>query len=230
MDGFDRFASIETPKRGIGCIMKFDVTRRMITAAVAVAIVSLGAAAHSVPASTPAGKGSVKAKASVALVPAPNFTLTDADGVKRSLTDYRGRPVALYFFCGCDWCHDVAGKWSMMQRAGALSTAADDKNGPVTLVVFQGDADAVKTFARETALDLDHTVLMTDPDVSVTVDKYHAEPCPRVFVLDTAGNVVYTNNHKDDEARVAKGIVIASRALDAIRKVGAAAPKKSAAG
>jgi len=213
--------------------MKFDVTRVLIPATIAAGLLLTGIAAHSVP-TKPVAKSkstTTKSKPAVAAKPvlAPNFTLKDPDGVKHSLSDYRGRPVALYFFCGCDWCHAVAGKWSLMQRAGAMPTSTKGKE-PVTLIVFQGDGKAAKQFAQETQLDPASNVLLGDEEVHVTVDLYDAEPCPRIFVLDPAGKVVYTNNHKDDAARVAPADVIATRALDALRKAAAVPSAKSTAG
>lgn len=151
------------------------------------------------------------------------FTLVDADGKKHSLADYQGRPVVLFFFCGCPWCVRCAQDWGRFQRGGALpSTAAAfgptaQRSRPLTLVVFSGDAAAAREFAMSTGLDHDQTVLLPDVTMHVTLDLYHAEPCPRVFVVDPHGLVHYTNNHKDDAPRQASEMVIASRALDALR-------------
>lgn len=151
------------------------------------------------------------------------FTLVGTDGKKHSLADYQGRPVALFFFCGCPWCVRCAQDWGRFQRGGALPSAADvtrpsaQQYRPVTLVVFSGDAAAAREFAMSTGLDHDQTVLLPDVTMHVTLDLYHAETCPRVFVVDPHGRVQYTNNHKDDAPRQASEMVIASRALDALR-------------
>jgi len=152
------------------------------------------------------------------------FMLTDADGNKCSLADYRGTPVALFFFCGCAWCTRCARDWGQFQRGGVLTNNTSLHSGsgprsarPVTLVVFSGDAAAARDFALSSGLDSGQTVLLPDTAMHVTLDLYHAEPCPRVFVLDPKGRVRYTNDHKDDAARKASEMVIASRALDALR-------------
>jgi len=151
------------------------------------------------------------------------FTLVDADGKKHSLADYQGRPVVLFFFCGCPWCVRCAQDWGRFQRGGALPGAAAvsgptaQRFRPVTLVIFSGDAAAAREFATSTGLDHDQTVLLPDVTMHVTLDLYHAEPCPRVFVVDPHDHVQYTNNHKDDAPRQAPEMVIASRALDALR-------------
>ena len=43
---------------------------------------------------------------------APPFTRADTTGKLFSLTAARGHPLALFFFCGCPWCADVAQGWS----------------------------------------------------------------------------------------------------------------------
>ena len=203
--------------------MKLDrLTRGLLTAvALTSALVLLDTDGQTATNSKP-----TKSKVVAAAKPiiAANFTLADANGVKHSLSDYRGHPVALYFFCGCQWCEAVAGQWSTMQRAGALPLSADGKQPP-TVIVFQGDAQAAKAFEQKATLDPANTVMLCDVDVDVTL-KYDAEPCPRIFVLDPAGKVAYTNNHKDDKARVAPAAVIAGKALSALQKVAAEAPKK----
>ena len=81
----------------------------------------------------------------------------------------------------------------------------------------------------ETGQSAADTVLLPDPKLDVTIGKYDAEPCPRVFVVSQAGRIVYTNNHKDDAARSAPEMVIASRALDALRQAAQSGSGASAA-
>ncbi|HTE17209.1 MAG TPA: hypothetical protein VK689_02380, partial [Armatimonadota bacterium] len=69
----------------------------------------------------------------------PSLTGPDVDGVTRSLTDYRGRPVALFFYCGCQACHDSARIWGRLQRADASAAGGAKESTPVTLVVFAGE-------------------------------------------------------------------------------------------
>lgn len=157
--------------------------------------------------------------------PAPVFTLVDTQGQKRKLAEFRGRPITLFFFCGCQWCHECGQAWSQLQRSGALPQpgATSGKQGdssiersPLTLVVFQGDAEAACGFAAETGLDLKQTVLLPDPNLAVT-QTYRALPCPRAFVLDGQGLVRYTNNHADDAPQKAPALAIVSRVVDALR-------------
>lgn len=156
----------------------------------------------------------------------PDFALTDTHGKTRRLADFRGRPVALFFFCGCPWCQASAETWGRFQRGGALpspvgASLVASATQPVTVVVFSGDAVAAQAFATQTGLDPAQTVLLPDPDLRVTT-AFQADPCPRVFVLDAQGKPVYTNNHKDDTARQASALAIDSRALDALRTAASA--------
>ncbi|BDI29140.1 hypothetical protein CCAX7_11910 [Capsulimonas corticalis] len=178
---------------------------------------SLMASAHGAP---------VKKKpAAVTAAPkaAPAFTLTDTSGKTRTLAEFQGRPVTLFFFCGCPWCHNAARLWSQFQRGGALPAGTP---APATLIVFTGDAGMAKQFAAETNLDLMQTTLLTDERMHVTTDLYHADPCPRAFVVDSAGLIRYTNNHKDDAPRDAAETVIVSRTLGALRQAAAPAVQK----
>ena len=153
------------------------------------------------------------------LLPAKAFSLKDTNGHLCSLSDYHGRPIALFFFCGCPWCHHCARLWGKFQRSGVL--AASDKSlshsQPLTLVVFSGDSASAHAFVQQTGLDQAQTVLLPDPEMHVTT-LYDANPCPRVFVVNPQGQVQYTNDHKDDAAQVASEVVIVSRALDALRR------------
>ena len=81
---------------------------------------------------------------------------------------------------------------------------------------WSGDSATVREFATQTGLDPAQTVLLPDPDMRVTT-LYQVDPCPRVFVLNSDGQTGYTNNHQDDIPQKAPEIVIASRALNAVR-------------
>ena len=107
--------------------------------------------------------------------PAPLFTLADVAGKKRPLGSFKGRPLVLCFFCGCNACADVALKWAQLQRGHALPKEA------LTLLVYQGSAEEVKALARRSALDLAQTILLPDVDRKVTDGLYHADPCPRLL-------------------------------------------------
>jgi len=180
------------------------------------AAVAMGCTAH-IAAAAAARTGEPSRQASH-LSAAPDFALPDTTSRLRRLSEFRGRRVALFFYCGCEWCHRCARVWGEMQRAGALaSLPVPAKNSPITVVVFQGDAGEAKQFEAQTGMDSAQTVLLTDESMHVTLDLYHAAVCPRVFVLDRHGYLDYTNDHVDDLPRKAPEQVIATRALKALR-------------
>jgi peroxiredoxin len=157
--------------------------------------------------------------------PAPAFTLTDVDEKKRSLAEFRGRRVALFFFCGCSWCADIGKEWAQLQRSDALPKPGSSEKSPITLVVNSGlNAAVTRTLAANYELDLTQTVLLPDPEMQVTKSVYRVDPCPRAFIIDGKGILRYTNNSEEDAPRKVPALAIVSRALDALR---ASEPAKS---
>ena len=152
---------------------------------------------------------------------APQFALAGSDSKQHSLSEFRGRTVVLYFFCGCVWCQQCAQAWGQIQRSGALAPQASSSHAmnqaPVTLVVYAGDSQSARDFARQQGLDPSQTVLLPDIEMEVTDNLYHAEPCPRVVVIDPKGIVRYVNDHKNDTPRVAPAMAIVSRVMDSVR-------------
>jgi hypothetical protein len=145
---------------------------------------------------------------------APAFTRADVEEKKRALVEFRGRRVALFFFCGCSRCAEVAKEWGPLQRGGVL----EEKVGkaPITVVVYEGGAEPLRALAASAGLAPAQTALLPDPERTVA-RTYHAEPCPRVFVLDSKGIIRYTNSGKDDAARKGPAIAIVSNTVDALR-------------
>ena len=156
--------------------------------------------------------------------PAPDFRLLDTEKKPRKLSDFRGRPVALFFFCGCSWCADVAREWASLQRGGALPEGRG--GAAMTLVVYAGlDAEASRNLATTAGLDPARTVILPDPDSRVSSALYRVDPCPRAFVVDPAGVLRYTNAARDEAPRVAPALVIASHTLDALQAASLPHPK-----
>jgi len=152
--------------------------------------------------------------------PAPRFRLTDTAGKKRTLTEFRRRRVALFVFCGCSWCADVARHWGEAQCDGALLAAGAATPGsspPLTLVVGSHlDAKGCRSLGARARLDPAQTVLLPDPEGTVA-ELYHADPCPRVYVVGEDGTLLYVNRGKTDAPRRASAAAIVARALQALR-------------
>lgn len=141
---------------------------------------------------------------------APAFARTDTQGKPFSLAALRGRPVALFFFCGCPWCADVARAWGQIQHGAHFPASTR------TVVVFADTGAAAQAFAARNGMDLKHTTLLPDPDSHLTEGVYKLNSCPRAFVLNPAGLVGYTNDHLDDQPRQAPAKTIVLRTFQAL--------------
>lgn len=167
-----------------------------------------GSVSSTVPAPAPAAPAA--GPAPQAGQPAPAFTLTDAQGKPFSLAATRGQTTALFFFCGCSWCADVAHLWGQSQRKTPRPDAAH------TVIVFAGTGSDARAFAARNGLDLKQTTLLPDPDSKLTEGVYKLNSCPRAFVLDRMGQIRYTNDHADDQPRRAPAKTIVLRTSQAL--------------
>lgn len=114
---------------------------------------------------------------------APDFTLKTAEGKSVSLAEFRGKRTLLNFFCGCSYCSNIAVAWNkLMKEKGALPTRA--------LVVASFKPDYDKQFRAETGWDVP---ILYDSEKREVADKYDSRICPRVWVLDEQGRILYTN-------------------------------------
>lgn len=139
----------------------------------------------------------------------PGFTLPDLSGKPRRLTEFRGKTVALFFFCGCDACHRCAKTWADVQSSGVLP-------GTPTVIVFSGETASAQSFLAETGLDAAQTTMLTDPKDTVA-EAYHAPVCPRVFALDRHAGLRYTNNERGTSPQTMPAAVLVSRAITALQ-------------
>lgn len=199
---------------------------RCAASLIAILLIALSVRAAEAPVKeTPKAEETAKTKTVVEVgKEAPAFTLKDIEGKAKSLADYRGLNVPVYFFCGCRLCHKCALAWSEIQRSGALadSKASDakagkDKKMPPTLVIYHGDATEARTFAEDTHLDVQQNVLLCDADEKVT-QVYGATLCPRVFVVQRDGNLFYTNNEQGEDSYKIPAPQIVARTVDALRR------------
>lgn len=150
---------------------------------------------------------------------APAFTRTDTAGKPFRLTARRGRPLAVFFLCGCPWCADLAQTWGRLQHTARLPRAAE------TVIVFAGGKAQASAFAHANGLDIARTRLLPDPDSRLTEGVYRLAACPRAFALDARGIIRYTNDHPDDQARQAPAATLAARTLAALRQPGRTATR-----
>jgi hypothetical protein len=123
-----------------------------------------------------------------------DFGLPDIKGKVHRLSEFKGRPVILTFFCGCPTCKDMATQLARARR--------ETPHPPPVLSVFTShwSPGGTPAFANQSG-GTDFTYVHSGPD-STVVDSYQGTPCPKVYVLDkvlkiryiSPADVVGTNN------------------------------------
>ena len=124
--------------------------------------------------------------------PAPDFSLTDLQGAKRSLAEFKGKVVVLERVnLGCPFVkkHYGAGNMQALQKEAAAQ-------GAVWLSICssakgkQGDMTAAEWTAALAQNGAAPTAVLLDP--KGTVGKlYGAKTTPHMFVVDAAGALAY---------------------------------------
>jgi hypothetical protein len=130
---------------------------------------------------------------------APDFTLTDINGQKRSLSEFKGKTVVLEWVnqeCPFVMKHyDKSGNMPRTQQAAA-------KDGVVWLQInsghagAQGDFDAAKVEDWQKRHAVAATAYFRDQDGKVG-KLYDARTTPHMYVIDPAGTLVYAGGIDD---------------------------------
>lgn len=123
--------------------------------------------------------------------PAPDFTLTDADGKTFKLSDHKGKLVVLEWFNpGCPFVKYAHGEGPLKDMAAneakpgdlvwvAINSGAAGKQG--------AGADASREGAKE--FGMTHPILIDES--GAVGHAYGAEKTPHVYLVDAAGVLVY---------------------------------------
>jgi hypothetical protein len=124
--------------------------------------------------------------------PAPDFTLTDINGQKHSLSDFKGKTVVL------EWvnpeCPFVKKHYESGNMPGLQKSATGE--GVVWLSINsaapgqQGDFDAAQVRAWEGRMGASPTAYFRDQDGKVG-RLYDARTTPHMFIVDPQGTLVY---------------------------------------
>jgi peroxiredoxin len=114
---------------------------------------------------------------------APDFTLKDAKGRSVSLHQFRGKRVLLNFYCGCSLCQSVAVRWQQMLKEKDLRPIA-------VLAIASYKPEHDQEFRKETGAKFPILFDTPNRDIATT---YDSRICPRVWVLDEQGRILYTN-------------------------------------
>ena len=116
--------------------------------------------------------------------PAPELTLTDIQGVSRSLADYRGQVVLVNLWA--TWCPPCK------EEMPALQSFYDKyrENGFVIIAINDGDPrEDVLQFVKDYRLTFP---VWLDPTYSATERTFHAPNLPASFVIDRNGTIQLT--------------------------------------
>ena len=113
---------------------------------------------------------------------APDFELSDIDGVVHKLSAYRGTVVVVNFWA--TWCPPCREEMPSMQRAWERIQDEDI----VMLAIDVGeDEDTIFTFTADYPVEFP---LLLDQDSSV-IQRWPVRGLPTTFVVDPEGRIVY---------------------------------------
>jgi peroxiredoxin len=174
------------------------VTRLPILAALLAApVLVLGACQQAeAPAAAPTETASVETPGQAGLAPA--FTLTDSEGVQRSLADFRGKTVVVEWTNeGCPYVkkHYSAGAMQALQREAVA-------DGVVWLTIIssspgkQGYVEGEEAKAWKARNSAASTHLLLDPDGQVG-KAYGALTTPDMRVIDPEGRILFAGGIDD---------------------------------
>ncbi|MGE5224569.1 MAG: redoxin domain-containing protein [Omnitrophica WOR_2 bacterium] len=121
-------------------------------------------------------------------LPAPDFTLTDLEGVPHALKDYLGRIIILDFWsCECPWSERTD-----MELLRLYSSWGDQ----VRLLFIASNANETGEQIRQTAQARRLPLVLLDPCQQVA-DLYGAQITPQLFVVDSLGILRYRGAFDD---------------------------------
>ena len=151
--------------------------------------------------------------------PAPDFTLMDSNGAKRSLSDLKGKVVVLEwvnFECPFVGKHYGSGNMQKLQKAYtgkgvvwlSINSSAEGKQGYFA-------PDKINALMKEKGAA--PTAYLIDSDGAVG-RAYGAKTTPHMYVIDAKGSLIYAGGIDDtpstDQADVPKARNFVSAALD----------------
>jgi len=113
---------------------------------------------------------------------APDFTVTDIDGVPFELSSTRGKWVFLHFWAS--WCGPCREEMPAIQK---MMEIYDDDAFKIVLINTAEDEDTIFSFLGEIGMEMSS---LMDADGLVT-EKYKPRGLPTTILIDPEGNVQY---------------------------------------
>ncbi len=113
---------------------------------------------------------------------APDFALTDIDGVVHRLSDYRGQVVIVNFWA--TWCPPCREEMPSMQRAWE---ELRDEDIVILAIDVGEDEDTIFTFTADYPVEFP---LLLDLDSGVT-QEWPVRGLPTTFIIDPQGRIAY---------------------------------------
>ncbi len=119
---------------------------------------------------------------------APDFTLTDLDGKKVSLSDYKGTVIIIDFWA--TWCPPCKDSIPFLE---SLHQRYREKGLVILGISFDGDTDTVRNFRKK--ITMTYPVLMGDDRLK---NDYGLIGIPEMFLLDRNGILKHHHLGFDD--------------------------------
>jgi peroxiredoxin len=115
---------------------------------------------------------------------APDFTLTDTDGVSHTLSDYRGKIVIVSFWAV--WCAPCRKEMPSMQSAWEKIQSKDTL---ILAVNWGDDTESIDQFLESMSVDLKFPILLGGDEEMTS--EWSVKGLPTTFVINPEGRLAY---------------------------------------
>lgn len=155
--------------------------------------------------------------------PAPAFSILDSNGIKRSLSDYKGKIVVL------EWTNDGCPYVKKHYGSGNMQTVQKDMTatGAIWLSIIssapgkQGHVNGAAANQLTTSRNAHPSAVLLDPEGTIG-KRYEAQTTPHMFVIDAKGILRYMGAIDDqpttDASTMASARNYVREAIEAISK------------